>query len=192
LSRADVRVRSRVRQQASWRMWLLLNDIMHRDLVLLLLLLGHQEFHLSLHFLSTPIPFIYVMTRPQATSTRHPTVNPRSMWAADRPRSMFQFVDHDRSRGCCCDLSNATIALSASAVIRPQLSILVSKEPYLYTQVGPHPPSSHCRGSSAARSRSICRPTTAPASMHIASASVSLGVPARLRMRSRRRGTYVK
>src|SRR5260221_4411826 len=41
---------------------------------------------------------------------------------------------------------NAAMALSANAVVRPRLPSLRPDEPYLYTQLGSHPPSSCCSG----------------------------------------------
>jgi hypothetical protein len=87
-------------------------------------------------------------------------------------------------RGDC----SAAIEFSANAVVSPRLPILTPVEPYLYIQLGPHPPSSHCNGSSSASSRSRRTPTAIPANTRIESANASPAAPARSSMRSRRSG----
>ena len=83
---------------------------------------------------------------------------------------------------------NVAIAFRASAVVKPRLPILPPEVGNLYTQLASHPPSSHCSGSNASRSRPMRKPTAAPARTRMDRASASPGQPARSTTRARKSG----
>lgn len=85
-------------------LWLLLHNVMHL-LLLLVLLLEHQEFYLTfpvpyafhLYLLTAFISLIHGIAGPRATSARYPTINLGTMrwrcqWAAERACVVLQFV----------------------------------------------------------------------------------------------------